>query len=270
MPGPGVSGSSSPAETAAILELIAHEAGELALRHFRERKFGVESKGYRDPVTEVDIAVERHLHDRLRQAFPDDGIIGEEGAAAASASGRYWLADPIDGTLNFIRGMDQWSVSIGLFEGGQARLGVVFLPAQGRILVGGKEVAPRMNGAPIAPLPPLDPQLPAVALGFGPASGQLRSAAFLQSVHRAGFTARVSGCGSASLVSVILGHVDGYLSLGESSWDVIGGMAILSALGARSNLSWTRDNLCTKRVFACGSEAFMATARPILDELEKA
>ncbi|TPJ81976.1 inositol monophosphatase [Mesorhizobium sp. B2-5-13] len=248
--------------------MIAHEAGEIALRYFQARDFGIETKGHRDPVTEADKAVERHVHDRLHQAFPDDGIVGEEGANSIGTSGRYWVVDPIDGTMNFVRGMDQWSISIGLFELGEARLGVVFLPAQARMLVGGKGVPPRINGAPIAPLRSFDPELPVVALGFGPASERLRSAGFLQSVQDAGFVARVSGCGSTSLVSVMLGHVDGYISLGESSWDMMGGLAILSALGARSTFAWTGDDLRSKRTFACGSERFLAAAHPILVEFD--
>jgi myo-inositol-1(or 4)-monophosphatase len=65
----------------------------------------------------------------------------------------------------------------------------------------------------------------------------------------------------------MLGQVDGYLSLGESSWDVTGALAILSALGASSNFGWTVTDVRQKRAVACGSEPFMQVARAIVAEL---
>ena len=96
----------------AIVESIARRAGELAMTHFSAlASVPVESKGHLDLVTAADKEVEAFIIEQLREAFPDDGVFGEEGGSVSSRSGRIWVIDPIDGTFNFVRGGDQWAVS---------------------------------------------------------------------------------------------------------------------------------------------------------------
>jgi myo-inositol-1(or 4)-monophosphatase len=249
-------------DEASLVEAIARDAGRIAMQHFGGRGgLDIESKGRLDPVTQADRAVERLIVDRLRVAFPDDGIVGEEGASSISRSGRTWVIDPIDGTLNFIRGSDQWSVSIGLFDGIRPTLGVVYLPAQDKMVVGGVRMPPRVNGRQIAPLTTLSPTLGVVALGFGPAHLDAQHGELVTYVARdAGMAFRNNGCGSASLMSVAFGHVDGYISLGESSWDIMAAMAIVSELGAKSTVDWQKVGLHRKFPMACGTTQFLAVA----------
>jgi len=63
--------------------------------------------------------VESFLVAELLKRYPDDGIVGEEGFVINPTAARQWVIDPIDGTFNFVRKMDQWAVSIGLFENGK-------------------------------------------------------------------------------------------------------------------------------------------------------
>ena len=227
----------------------------------RHASLAVESKGHLDLVTQADRDVERLIVDRLRALFPDDGIVGEEGSAAPSRSGRTWVVDPIDGTFNFVRGSDQWSVSIGLFDGMRASFGVLNLPAQGKLVIGGDGIPPRLNGRIIGPLALFDPSRAAVTLGLGPASTDPRSADLVDFVGReAGMLFRYCGCGSVSLLSVALGEVDGYISLGESSWDVMAALAILQQLGAKHTVEWGATGLLEKFPMACGSPEFLAVA----------
>lgn len=252
---------------------IAVEAGELAMHYFeRHASLPFESKGHLDIVTEADREVERLIVDRLRARFPDDGIVAEEGSAAPSRSGRSWVVDPIDGTYNFLRGSDQWSVSIGLFDGVQPVLGVLNLPAQRKLVVGGAEIPPELNGRAMNRLAPMDLSRAAVALGLGPASTDRRGAELISFVaQKAGMLFRYYGCGSVSLLSVALGQVDGYISLGESSWDVMAALAILQQLGASSTVEWGSTGLWEKVPMACGTPEFLAVAarfrqRPLLVE----
>lgn len=246
---------------AGFVEALAREAGRVAIQFFGQTGLSVESKGQLDPVTQADRAVERLIVERLAQTFPDDGIVGEEGAAAASRSGRTWVIDPIDGTLNFIRGSDQWSVSIGLFDGTRPVLGAVYLPALDRMVVGGIGMPPRINGRPIAPIETDIPAIGVAALGFGPSGPSALLAELVTFVSRdAGMAFRSNGCGSASLLSVAFGHVDGYISLGESSWDVMAALAIIGELGGHNTVNWEKVGLHTKFPLACGSPRFVARA----------
>jgi hypothetical protein len=80
--------------------------------------------GATDPVTAADRASEALLVQRLREARPDDGIVGEEGADRAGGSGLRWVLDPLDGTVNYLYGLPAWSVSIACEDSGGTLAGV--------------------------------------------------------------------------------------------------------------------------------------------------
>ena len=107
---------------------IARRAGELALK-IRLGDIGVESKSDESPVTIADKACEKLIVEELTAAFPEDGLLGEEGASRESENGRRWIIDPIDGTRDFIRGTRAWSVLIGLEENGAVVAGHAYFPA---------------------------------------------------------------------------------------------------------------------------------------------
>jgi histidinol-phosphatase len=111
---------------------IARKAGALALE-IREGNLGIETKSDESPVTIADRACEKLIVEELQRAFPEDGLLGEEGAARESSNGRKWIIDPIDGTRDFIRGTRAWSVLIGLEEQGEMVAGFTYLPATGEM-----------------------------------------------------------------------------------------------------------------------------------------
>src|ERR1700690_2439102 len=93
----------------AIGAQVARKAGDLALR-IREDNPAVETKADESPVTIADRECEKLIVAELQRAFPEDGLLGEEGAVRESSNGRKWIIDPIDGTRDFIRGTRAWSV----------------------------------------------------------------------------------------------------------------------------------------------------------------
>jgi len=111
---------------------IARNAGDLALR-IRQGNIGIEIKPDESPVTVADKACEKLIVEELSAAFPEDGMLGEEGAMKESSNGRRWIIDPIDGTRDFIRGTGAWSVLIGLEEHGKVVAGHAYFPAYGEI-----------------------------------------------------------------------------------------------------------------------------------------
>jgi 3'(2'), 5'-bisphosphate nucleotidase len=115
------------------LAIAAREAGEAILDIVR-RGFEVESKSDTSPVTEADRAAELIILAALARAAPGVPVIAEEEVAAGripSHDDTYFLVDPLDGTKEFIRGGDDYTVNIGLIERGTPKLGVVFAPATG-------------------------------------------------------------------------------------------------------------------------------------------
>src|SRR5438309_7502963 len=113
----------------------AREAGEAILAVVR-RGFEVESKHDASPVTEADRAAELIILAALARAAPGVPVIAEEEVAAGRIPAHddvFFLVDPLDGTKEFVRGGDDYTVNIGLIEGGAPRLGVVYAPATQRL-----------------------------------------------------------------------------------------------------------------------------------------
>jgi histidinol-phosphatase len=114
---------------------LALELGDIAdgltMLRYRSPNLEVETKSDNTPVSESDKRAELALRDRLADVRPDDKVIGEEfgGAELATAAGRAWVIDPIDGTKSYVRGMDTWTTLIALLEDGEVKLGVVSMPA---------------------------------------------------------------------------------------------------------------------------------------------
>ena len=109
---------------------IATAAGTNA-RRMREQGIATETKADASPVTAADKENERLLREAIEREFPDDGILGEEGARKPGTSGRRWIVDPIDGTRDFVLGNRFWCVLVGLEAGDESLVGVAHFPMLG-------------------------------------------------------------------------------------------------------------------------------------------
>ena len=105
-------------------------ADEIVLRHFRQDPVTTR-KPDRSFVTEADTAVERLLRERIADAFPDHGVVGEEYGADAGGASVRWFVDPIDGTHNFMRGVPVFATLLGVERDGELQAGIVSAPAMG-------------------------------------------------------------------------------------------------------------------------------------------
>lgn len=136
---------------------IALEAADAAdavtLDRFRAGDLRVETKPDMSPVTEADKAAEQAVRAVLRDAFPEDAVSGEE-FGTEGADERRWIIDPIDATLNYMRGVPIWGTLIALERGGEIEVGVVSAPALGHRWWAGRGLgswvnASRMHVSPI-------------------------------------------------------------------------------------------------------------------------
>lgn len=123
-----------PTLTKALLksvEQLAVEAGAAIMQVYR-REFAVELKADHSPLTEADKAAHVIIVRGLQALTPDVPVLSEEDTQrfeGANAEGFYWLVDPLDGTKEFIKRNDEFTVNIALIERGQPVLGVVVAPA---------------------------------------------------------------------------------------------------------------------------------------------
>ncbi|MFC4585619.1 inositol monophosphatase family protein [Sphaerisporangium corydalis] len=115
---------------------VAVGAAEAAGALLRERAtgvLGIRSKGRGDIVTDLDLASERLLLERIRAAFPGHRVVAEESGASGDPGAEWtWLVDPLDGTNNVAIGLPLYVVGLALCHGGLAQLGVVHDPVGGR------------------------------------------------------------------------------------------------------------------------------------------
>ena len=216
------------------ISVAAREAGEAILEIVR-RGFDVEHKQDSSPVTEADRAAELIILAALAKAAPGVPVIAEEEVAAGRIPAHgdtYFLVDPLDGTKEFVRGGDDYTVNIGLIVDGTPHAGVVYAPATVRLhagLVGeGAWLEDLSNRIPISTRKPGE-ELVAVASKSHfnqPTADYLAEAA--------------KGCGYVGIGSslkfciVAEGRADIYPRLSPTSeWDTAAGHAVLMAAGGR-------------------------------------
>lgn len=186
-----------------------------------------------DVVTEMDLAAEKLIRDFLVEHRPEDGFLGEEGAASAGTSGVRWVVDPLDGTVNYLYGLPTWAVSIAAERDGTTVVGVVEVPMRGetsRAVAGGGAF---LNDRPIRcrPAAPLDRAL--VSTGFNyVADVRSHQADVAQRLIPRVRDIRRGGSAAVDLCDVAAGRLDGYYERGLHPWDLAAGDLIAREAGA--------------------------------------
>jgi histidinol-phosphatase len=209
----------------------ARQAGELALRHQRA---GVrpEAKPDQSPVTIADKESERLIVDLLSRAFPGDGFLGEEGGSREGTSGRRWIIDPIDGTRDFVRGVQHWAVLIGLEEDGKVVAGVAHFPGLNRLYHAARGVGAFCDDRPIR-VSSIDSPADALACvnGMHMLARYPWSSRVLEWAAQFGSVRSFGGCMDAVLLAS--GRIDLWLEPESQPWDLAPLQVILEEAGAR-------------------------------------
>jgi myo-inositol-1(or 4)-monophosphatase len=184
-------------------------------------------------VTEMDARAEKVVVDALLTAFPDDGILAEEGSARAGQSGRRWIIDPLDGTTNYAHGVPFFSVGVALEEEGRVVLGVVYEPNRDELYIGEREGGAWLNGAPLAVSTTDELGASLLATGF---PYNIRETSETNLPEYSAFAVRARGVrrfGSAllDLAFVAAGRFDGYWEQRLSPWDVAAAAILVEEAG---------------------------------------
>jgi histidinol-phosphatase len=132
MTAPGVDpATAEPGRWLDVAHACCDMADEIALASFRT---GLASRAKPDGsfVTEVDLEIERRVRERLREQFPEHGILGEEYGSAVEGTSASWILDPIDGTHNFMRGIPLFATLLAAQRDGLTEVAVISAPALGR------------------------------------------------------------------------------------------------------------------------------------------
>jgi 3'(2'), 5'-bisphosphate nucleotidase len=126
--------------TTRVIEVV-NLASEVLLKYFHQILNVEYKKDEFDPVTIADQESDSLLRIKLQELFPHDQILTEESTDIPTLyDGRVWMVDPLDGTKDFIRGCDGFSINIGLLENGKAIFGCVAVPARGQLFYAEKGI----------------------------------------------------------------------------------------------------------------------------------
>jgi histidinol phosphatase-like enzyme (inositol monophosphatase family) len=232
-----------------FVKRVAVEAGELAL-DYQRKGISAETKSDDSPVTAADKACEKMLVEAINQVFPDDGILGEEGASKPSKNGRKWIVDPIDGTRDYVRGLPLWAVLIGLELDGEVVVGAANCPAQNTLCWASKGGGTFANGNR-ARVSAISDSTQAVLCFNGfhkenvPAMGQ----ELLKWVSRFWAVRGLGGAMDAMLVA--MGKADVWIEPNAKPWDFAALKIIVEEAGGRFSSLSGENTIYAGNGYAC-------------------
>lgn len=221
---------------------MAREAAQL-LAGYRG-KVATEFKGALDPVTEADRAAEKFLLEALAARYPEDGFLGEEGSSRPSRSGYLWVADPLDGTVNFAHGLPHYAVSLALLKDGVSLAGAVVHAAAPECFTAERGSGAFRNGVRLKTSALADPDRALAATDF-PYDRQARlgrGAARVKAFLGAFQVVRIQGSAALDICRVAAGELELYAGDGTRPWDVAAAALILEEAGGRIT-TWTGEPL---------------------------
>ncbi|HHX44374.1 MAG TPA: inositol monophosphatase [Chloroflexi bacterium] len=213
----------------------AREAGAVLRRGYL-RPHEVRVKGYRDIMTEVDLAAERVAVGIVREAFPDATIMSEESYTRWQHSGDEpaWFIDPLDGTTNYARGLPMFSVSVGVALGGVPQCGAVYDPLLDQLFWAERGVGAFLGDTRLRVSERATLSETLVTLDW-PREQRMRevSARFLARLAPRVDAVRSRGSAALGLCAIAAGWADIYFQYTLSPWDVAAGALIVEEAGGR-------------------------------------
>jgi len=218
---------------AGLLDLAiaaARAAGALLRERFEagtERTLRTKSSPT-DLVSEADLTAERTIRELIARRRPGDAILGEEGDDIPGTSGRRWIVDPLDGTVNFLYGIPQWAVSIAC----DGEVGVVYDPMREELYATRRGQAATLNGAPIEASRCELLATAMVATGFGyEASVREAQAEVVARVLPRVRDIRRMGSAALDLAWTAAGRYDAFYERGVKVWDTAAGELLCAGAG---------------------------------------
>jgi len=229
---------------------LKHDLGEI--EHLQ-----VSLKGPANFVSLADKRAEEMLCSDLAKARPGYGFLGEEGGQREGTDKSHsWIVDPLDGTTNFLHGIPQFAISIGLSREGTIIAGVVYNPANDELYIAERGKGAFLNDQRlrVAGRRKLNECVVACGLphiGRGDHQLALKEMAALQD-KVAGF--RRFGAASLDMAFVAAGRLDGFWERNLSPWDMAAGQILVREAGGMVTGIEGHDNALTTGNVVCGND----------------
>lgn len=212
---------------------VCREAARFQLAHFRSRPpGGGDEKSDNEYVSWIDVETERIVQDGLQSICPDAGFYGEETGQTGNPE-RFWIVDPLDGTSNYLSGLDLFSISIAFFDRGVPTLAVIHKPTTGEFFTAIRGQGARHDERPLPPHTPLSLERALIGTGFPYRSPDLRAAfmACANDVLQHSRGIRRSGSAALDLACVAAGYLQGFWEAELQPYDVAAALVMLAETG---------------------------------------
>jgi myo-inositol-1(or 4)-monophosphatase len=243
--------------------------GGQELMKYRD-SFQTREKAPWDLVTDADLASQQVIHDALQEVCPDHQFLGEEQLSLPMAQNRNsdytWIVDPLDGTLNYVHGLQSFSVSVALRFRGRILTAAVYDPWLQELYAADERYPATLNGQPIAVsgCADLDKALAVISLPTAVQADSPELADFLKLLFAARSVRRL-GSAALNLCYVAAGRLDLYWATTLSCWDVAAGYLILKqAGGVMTGTDGSPFDLDRPRMIAAASESLNRQAVAVL------
>jgi myo-inositol-1(or 4)-monophosphatase len=250
-------GVDSPVDSGLLLDLAVRAArrGGAELLHRYGHVEGLATKSSAtDPVSDADRASERLITELIFRERPDDGFLGEEGAFRAGSSGVRWLIDPLDGTVNYLYQLDNFSVSVAALDADGPLVGAVLDPTRDRLYTAVRGAGAYQDGVRLRVNDPVPLERALLATGFGyTAERREAQGALIATLLPRVQNIRRLGSAALDLCLLAAGRVDAYLEEGVQAWDTAAGGLIAAEAGAQVSV-----------VTPSGADSGMLAAGPAL------
>jgi myo-inositol-1(or 4)-monophosphatase len=209
----------------------AKKGGEILAKYFEMTGLERELKDDTSFVTKADKEAEAAIVAVIARAFPDHGIVGEEGADVNPHASFKWIIDPIDGTRNFVNGIPIFAVSIGVAKDGEPVAAVIYNPVTNSLYAAEAGKGATYNGKKVT-VSGQAAQEGVVTLGYG-SKDSTRARHIFGESGSSFKTTRMLGCCALELAYVARGGTEGFIGLGLKKWDYAAGLLLVREAGGR-------------------------------------
>lgn len=211
----------------------AKEAGAIALS-MSHKKIEFQMKGAYDILAEADLKSEHLIVEKIKAAFPDHSILSEENADVEKVSPYTWVIDPVDGTINFERHINEYCVSIALEKDGELLLGVIYQPAYDKLFVASIGEGAFLNDKKIS----VSQENNLINTLFSTENSSkldVRMGDFqiLLDICQKVRGVRIFGSGALHLAALAEGHIDFYFKTKFNYWDIAAGVVLIREAGGK-------------------------------------
>lgn len=211
---------------------IARAAGGMGMTYFRDvSALTLRAKGTQDLVSNADLEVERFVRAEIADAFPDDGIVGEEYGDLQGPSGWTWVIDPIDGTANFVRGIPAWCVIVACVCGDATQVAAIYDPCHDELYWAARRRGAYLNAAPMRVSRCVALDDGSVGVGVNARTPPQQVETLIGGLMNRGGLFYRNASGGLMLSYVAAGRLIAYVEPHMMGWDCLAGQLLVAEAG---------------------------------------